>query len=344
MDIFNTTVLNRVVDSLDQPASFLLDLFFPGEQTEDTADIHFDVEKDKPRITPFVHPMKAGKVVQNQGYETKVFQPAYAKDKRHFDPSQPLKRMIGEQIGGTMSPQQRRNLALQFALRDQLRMLTRREEVMASEALLLGQVTVTGDGYPTKVVDFQRHNDLTVALAGGAQWGETDVHPLDDLEAWAGDVQAHSGGVATTVVFDPKAWAIFRKHPDVQKLLDTRRGSTSQAETGPIARGQGSRKARHVGMIGDFDVWVYQDAYVDDAGAVQQLLPDNTVIMGDPANTEGVRAYGAIQDEKAGYQARRFFSKSWLEEDPAVRWLMLQSAPLVVPYRTNATLSATVRA
>ena len=37
-----------------------------------------------------------------------------------------------------------------------------------------------------------------------------------------------------------------------------------------------------------------------------------------------------------------YFSKSWVEEDPAVRYLMLQSAPLVVPYRVNASLCAKV--
>ena len=38
----------------------------------------------------------------------------------------------------------------------------------------------------------------------------------------------------------------------------------------------------------------------------------------------------------------RYFTKSWLEEDPSVRWLLLQSAPLVVPYRPNAVLCATI--
>ena len=48
-----------------------------------------------------------------------------------------------------------------------------------------------------------------------------------------------------------------------------------------------------------------------------------------------------IMDEKAAFKALRYFSKSWLEEDPAVRWLLMQSAPLVVPYRPNASLCAT---
>ncbi len=75
----------------------------------------------------------------------------------------------------------------------------------------------------------------------------------------------------------------------------------------------------------------------------RNLLPDYTVLLGSQNLLEGTRCYGVIQDEKAGYRASRYFSKSWLEEDPAVRWLLLQSAPLIVPYRPNASFCATVR-
>lgn len=341
MDIFDTATLNRVVDNLDQPASFLLDLAFREEQTETSEEIHFDVESDKPRITPFVSPLVAGRVVQNQGFTTKSFRPAYAKDKRVFKPDAPLKRAIGEQIGGSMTPDQRRMIAVRTTQADQLSMLTRREEVMASEALRLGQVTVKGEGFPEAVVNYGRDAALTVVLTGTSQWGETDVEPLDDIETWSETVQEKSGAVATTIVMDPKAWRLARKNQKFLDALDTRRGSNSSAEIGPISRGMS--KARYVGTIGDFDFWVYQGTYVDDDGVTQQLMPDHTVVVLDPVNLLGVRAYGAIQDEKAGYQARRFFSKSWLEEDPAVRYLMMQSAPLVVPYRVNAALAATVR-
>ncbi len=337
MDEYSTGVLNRVVQDLEQPSSFLLDLFFPGTQTEESEEIHFDVESSKRRITPFVSPLRAGRVVDNEGFTTGIFKPAYAKDKRKFNPSDPLKRAIGEQIGGNMSPQERRDAALRAAIEDQLKMLTRREEVMASEALRTGKVTVSGDGYPTTVVDYLREAGLTVTLTSTARWNDSAPVPLDNLETWAGLIQTHSGAVAIDVVMDPDAWTNFRDKTEVKDLLDTRRGSASTAEIGPRA----ARKARFGGTIGDFNFWIYSDSYVDDAGSTQLMLPSGTVILSGP-DLEGVRAYGAIQDEKAQYNAQRYFIKSWLEEDPAVRWLLLQSAPLVVPYRVNASLCATV--
>lgn len=353
MDIFSTQVLNRVVELAPAPSSFLLDTFFPFVQTSDTEEIWFDVDKSRPRITPFVHPMVAGKVVTDRGYETKSFKPAYAKDKRILLPNAPLKRRAGEMIGGTMTPMQRRAAQVNTSIEDQLEMLTRREEVMASEALRLGQVTVTGENYPTVVVNFGRDASLTVALAGGARWGENGVSVLDNLETWAALVQAKSGAAPTQVVMDPKAWGIFRKDAEVKDLLDRWKRSYNEAgasaiDRGPMSRGDGKDRARFVGSVGDFEIWVYSDVYVDEDGNDQNLVPDYTVMMaagndGRKGGLEGVRAYGTILDEESGYKATRYFNKSWLEKDPAVRWLLLQSAPLVFPYRPNASFCATVR-
>lgn len=344
IDIFNTHVLSKVVERLDRPSSFLLDAFFGQEQTEDSEEIHFDIDKSKPRLTPFVSPLVAGKVVDDEGFTTKSFKPAYVKDKRRFDPQRPFKRSIGEKIGGTLNPQQRLEANINRTLTKQLENLTRREEVMASEVLRTGKVTVSGDEYPTVVVDFQRDAALTVALTTTSRWGETGVNLLDNLEDWVAKIQEKSGAVGRTVIMDTLAWRLFKSDAKVEKLLDIRRlRDTADLALGPIAFGQGNELARYVGSIGDLDFWVYNDRYVDDNDTVQKVLPDYTVIVGSPQQLDGTRCYGAIQDEKAGFRAQRFFSKSWLEEDPALRWMLLQSAPLVVPYRPNATFCATVR-
>ena len=353
MDIYTTQVLNRVVEQKPAPSSFLLDRFFPGVQTGDSEEIWFDIDKSKPRITPFVHPFVAGKVIADRGIETKSFKPAYAKDKRLLLPNQPLKRRAGETIGGSLSPAQRRAAQVNDSLDDQLDMLTRREEVMASEGLRLGQVTVAGENYPTVVVNFGRDAALTVTLAGGARWGEAGVSLIDNLETWAGLVQTKSGAAPREVVMDPLAWGIFRKDAEVKDLLDRWKRSMNEAgapalDRGPMSRGDGADRARFVGMVGDFEIWVYSDVYVDEDGNDQKLWPDYTVMLaagngGRKGGLEGVRAYGAILDEKANYKAQRFFSKSWIEEDPPTRYLLLQSAPLVIPYRPNASFCATVR-
>lgn len=337
MDLYNTAVLNLVVAQLPPPAPFILNSFFRNIQTETSEDIHFDVDSGRRRLAPFVSPIVAGKVVLDRGYTTKSFKPAYIKDKRVFDANRPFKRLAGERIGGDMAPAQRLQAALVSSLKDQLDMLTRRQEVMAVEALRTGKVTVEGEMYPRVLVDFGRHADLTKALKTTARWGESGVDPLKDLQDWSMLVTQHSGATASTVVMDVKAWELFSNSEKVQKLLDRFRG---QDRLNATVLGEGGR---YMGNIGDFDIWVYAGWYEHpETGDMTAFLPDYTVMIASP-DLEGTRAYGAIKDEKAGFQALPFFSKSWMEEDPSVRYLLLQSAPLIVPYRVNASFCATVR-
>ena len=341
MDIFTTENLNKMVENLDRPASFLLDTFFSTIQTETSgkiySGIHYDVDLSKVRLLPFVSPLVVGQVV-DKGYVTEIFCPAYVKDMRWFDKSKPLKRSIGEKIGGELSEQERLESALNQALREQLANLTRPEEVMASEALRLGKVTVSGEGYSKQVEDFGRDSALTVALAGRNKWSAATSTPLDNLESWSGLILEKSGGSARTVVMDPKAWSLFRKHKDVQNKF-------SSLNADPLARGQGSEKTRYVGSIGGFDIYVYQDIYVDESDNSIKLLPDHTVILAGREHLEGVRCYGMIiqeiRDEKSGFKGQ-YFVKSWRSDDPSGRLLLMQSAPLVVPYRPNASLCATI--
>ena len=338
MNIFDTAVLTRVVMSLPAPAPFLLNSFFRQVQTEQSEEIHFDVDSGRRRLAPFVSPVVAGQVVQSQGYTTKTFKPAYIKDKRIFNAERALKRSIGEAIGGDMPPAQRMAAVFANELRDQINMLTRRQELMAAEVLRTGKTIVEGAMYPRVEVDFGRDPDLTLRLVDDARWGEgAAVDPLEDLAQWSRLVTQKSGALANIVVMDLKAWQLFSAAPSVQDLLDRQRGT---ATANPAVAGEGGR---HMATIGDLEIWVYQSWFNDpDTDAQVPYLPPYTVILTGP-DLEGTRCYGAIKDAEAGFQAVPYFAKSWDDEDPAVRYMMLQSAPLIVPYRVNASMCVTVR-
>jgi hypothetical protein len=93
--------------------------------------------------------------------------------------------------------------------------------------------------------------------------------------------------------------------------------------------------------------WSYNDVYVDPADNTDKsLMPSGEVLLIDRNNVEGVRCYAAIQDiealESGEQAATRYFPKTWVEKNPSVRWMLLQSAPLMVPFRVNATASMEV--
>ncbi len=340
MGIYSTTSLNRLVQSLKRPQTALLSAFFPSIETSDTEDIKFDVESKKRRIAPFVSPLREGRLVEDEGYVTKSFTPAYVKDKRVFDPNKALKRRASESIGGDTTPVNRQQANLAIASADQIDMLMRRKEVMASEVLRTGKVTIGGDGYPEVLVDFGRNALHTKTLTLADRWGETGVDGMADLEDWGLLILQNSGAIVRDVIMDVDAWRLFRAMSSAEKYLNTRPLSAAEAGVGYVQFAQ--LGLSYKGAIGEYRFWVYSDWYVNDAGSEVPILPSNTVLMVSP-ELMGVQHHGAIRDEEAGIQPMEFFSKSWTVPDPSRRFLLMQSAPLVVPYRVDASLCATVR-
>jgi hypothetical protein len=96
------------------------------------------------------------------------------------------------------------------------------------------------------------------------------------------------------------------------------------------------------GTIDGFNIWTYSGWYVDPLDGVEKEIWPADVIALVSAALEGVRAYGAIKDGKAGLRALPFFPKMWEEDDPPVEFLMLQSAPLLVPMRPDASYALDV--
>lgn len=338
MDIFSTAVLAQVVANLKRPKLFLLNSFFKQEQRETTEEIHFEVEHGRRKIAPFVSPLRAGKIVQGEGSTVKSLKPAYVKPKTPFDPNAPLRRTIGEQIGGVLAPAQRIQANLARTLLDHVTQIDRRMEWMAVRALLDGKYTIVGEAYPETLIDFQRDPALRIVKGAGAKWSDNGVNPLDDLQDWALLVAQASGVYPGEVVMDPTAWKRFRDNPAVKERWNSLNGNISNLQ--PAAAGDGGK---FMGSIDGFDIYTYADWYVDPADDVEKpMLPSGTVLLTSADGLQGYRAFGAIRDEEAGYQALPYFAKSWVEKDPSVRFLLTQSAPLVVPYRINASLAASV--
>ncbi|MDD9340305.1 MAG: major capsid protein [Providencia heimbachae] len=347
MNIFDTNVLVQVVPNLMTSQNWLLDKFFPNVVESDTAEISIDVDVGLRRMAPFVSPLVEGKLVESRKFQTNSFTPAYIKDKRAPDLRKPIRRQIGERVGGQYTAAEREMLNLQFELTDQIDMVNRRLEWMAASALVSATVTVTGEGYETKVVDFGRASELTVTLSGSDKWptqidaGKTNTKPTDDIEDWAQRLLKNSGTVATDIVFTTKSWKAFRLDTTIKDNAITFPALNpfgNQINAGT----QIQKGAVYKGRWGNYDLWLYNDWYIDPIDKIEKpMIPDGSVIMSG-ADLMGTRAFGAIIDPAFEYGPMAYAPKSWLENDPAQRFLMMQSSPLVIPSRVNAALCATV--
>lgn len=337
-DIFSTDSLQGVVEDLKVPGNTLVQTFFPTTVTEESEEIHFDVDDARRRVAPFVSPMVAGKVVAGRAQKVKSFKPAYIKDVRPFTPDGSFKRVMGETIGGgVISAQERMELRVVQELGDQLNMLRRRQELMALEALSTGAVTVSGELYPTTVVSFGRDAALSpAALTSTARWGQSAAAPLTNLRVWAGLAQQKSGVYTRDVIMDPETLEAFVQDPKVEKKLDQSNVSNVQINVDQ----SDDEGLAFIGTINGFRIWSYSGWYVNDADTEVSMLPQGRVIL-TSRRVDGIQAYGAIRDHDA-LSAVPFHTKSWLQDNPSVRFLMMQSAPLMVPTRVNASLGVNV--
>jgi hypothetical protein len=259
--------------------------------------------------------------------------------------------MIGERIGGTMTGAEREAANLEFEMTDQIDMLTRRLEWMAAQALLFGTVTITGDGFPTVVVDFGRDPSLTVSLTGSAQWTVANViagtaSPTTNLEAWQRQILKKSGAVVTDIILTTSAWEGFIADPLLKGAIFYPRLGDSGNIVDPGARIE--RGASFKGRWGQYDIYVYNEWFVEsgtDGQAIVDkeypMLVDGSVILAGP-DLMGTRGFATILDPMFNYAALPFAPKTWVSEDPAQRYLMIQSSPIIIPSRVNASFSANV--
>lgn len=338
-DLFSTNTLKAIVADLRVPQTGLLDAYFRNVSLDDTEEIHFDLDNKPRRIAPFVSPLVEGRVVKSRGFSTATFKPAYVKDKRAFHPARAIKRAMGERVGGgELSPVQRQQVLLVQDMTDQLEMVQRRLEWMACQALHSGSITVTGDDYPTQVVDFGRAAGQTIVKGASTKWNDAGINPLNDLQDWSDLMVKNSGVGLTEVTMTVDVWKVFRANAEVKTRLDRWRGNSTLQQDAVQREGR-----VFMGMVDQFAIYAYSGWFIDPtSGTETAMLPAGTVIgTGGASAVEGVQHFGAILDHDA-LQAMPYFVKSWVEQDPSMRYLLMQSAPLTVPYRINATLRATV--
>lgn len=345
---FSTTDLIQVVPTLKRSQKFLLDRFFPNIKVSDTEFVAIDIDVGLRRMSPFVSPLVQGKLVEQRRYQTNLYKPAYIKDKRAPDLRKPVMRQIGERIGGgDLTGAEREQANINFEMTDQIDMLDRRLEWMAAQALRTGTVLIEGEGFESELVDFGRDSALTVALTGNNQWGVTanfdadgrDPVPSRSIERWQHDILRLSGAQVEDIVFTTTPWLHFLNARGVQGAIyfpKQGEGGNSINPGATIAPG-----AVFKGRWGNYNLWVYNDWYIDENGVEQPMIPDGTVIMSGP-QLMGTRAFGQIMDPAFNYASLPYAPKTWVENDPAQRILLMQSSPIVIPSRVNASFAGSV--
>jgi hypothetical protein len=164
---------------------------------------------------------------------------------------------------------------------------------------------------------------------------------MDSLQSMINTVRrAKFGGPANRLTVGTDVWEVMQKSDEIKAQLD-KNYNYMKASTLNLGLREGN-EAEYVGNLSqNLQIWVYNDYYEAEDGTQTAFMNSKDIVL-TGSNVLGIRAYGAIQDIKAGLKATPMYPKMWDEEDPSATIIMTQSAPLMVPVNPNATLKATV--
>jgi len=341
--VYNTEELLGVYRDLESAQEFWLS-FFPSLYTSESERIEWSKITDYRHLAPLVLPTAQGRPTFKAEENLFSVKPGYLKPKDAVQATAMLTRRAGlGEIGQAvpLSPQGRYNATVTAILQKHRSDIERRWEWMAAQAILNGTITLEDDGYPAATVDFKRDAGHTVALTGGARWGEVGVSIVDSIDSWNDTMaDAKFGGPATDVIMGAQAWAVFKADAQVQKLLEADIRNTSGTAL-DLGVGNGDKVQFKGNLSRNLRIWVYSDYYeMPDGTIVPYMDPKDVLMIGQ--SVRGVKAFGAILDKRAGFQPLPIFPKMWENEDPSATMLMTQSAPLMVPVNPNNTFKARV--
>lgn len=329
MGLFTTRQLISVTQETVKFQSLFLDLFFKREITFSTAQVMLDKITGRAPIAVYVSPTVQGKVQRNLGGMTRTLQPGYVKPKHQVLPDMVVDRLPGEDPAVLQDPAYRRNRIIAQNLKLEEQSIIQVEEQQATEAILRGKYTMTGEQFAPVEVDFGRNPANNITQSGSAAWSAQDPETFDptyDIDMYCDQ----ASGAVNIAVMDGLTWRTLNSFKLFREKLDTRRGSNSQLETALKDLGG---VVSFKGHYGELAIVVSKNQYINADGHVVKYMPDNTLVLGN-TDAGGIRCYGMIHDAEAlaeGISAAKRYPKNWITSgDGSSEYTMTQSAPLMV--------------
>lgn len=370
VDLYSPRSMMQALLQTKPPRTFLRTKMIRRDEYSDREQIDVDTKTGARRLAPFVNPNKGyAKSVDRIGFSTQSITPPMVAEKRPLTITDLQKRLPGETIYSQQSMEERAGILLGQDLADMDEMITRREEWMCAKALLN---TGLSGGSPGTIIScvgddfsqdyfFPRDASLIHAAPGAAPNGLGTAAPT-------------STKLTAARTWDASTADIVNQFRQIQRLIARLTGtSVDWAICGALAAdallvapsltgisGQLNTRRLDLGLIspqdmgdgvqylGSFagtgiDIFAYNEWFIDPTDGVEKPVIDDKIVAFGSSRSYTVLRYGAVgvtsgldnQAQIAAIAGRRI-PESWIEKEPAVRFLKISSRPLVVPVQNNA--------
>lgn len=340
VSMYEPRTMRRAIAIMPPVHTFLSDLLITERNTHPTETIDVDIRKGARQVAPIVHPKRGGKVIRDEGFETKSYKAPLVEPVTVTDADKLSQRMPGESLYGGKKPADRAQERVGRDLARMDEMITRLEELMLANLIFTGTVPLKGDGVDV-VMAFGFTNDET--LTGGDLWTDgANSDPIAKIEEKVELIKKSGFKQATDVLMEPTAANAFINHPKVKDQMDTRRINLGEIEPKKLPNG-----ATYIGTLkkSGLDLYSYQDYYLDEITDPDNPVEKELVPVGKVAivstNANFSLEYGAVTlldketEQWTTYEDTRV-PDSWTEKKPDRRMLSVTSRPLVIPHEVNA--------
>lgn len=339
VDLFHWRSMTEAINEIQAPPSFLLDKVFTQRRQALAEDIDVDIVIGGKNLAPFVSPIEEGIVVDKLGRKMQSIKAPRIRLKKELAAAELMTvRAPGAELyvpgGGNIDAYKAQKIGAE--LQDLLSQITRTKEWMAAQALQ-GKLTVAQENLAFEI-DFLLPDDHKAVLTSTDLWSDTtNSNPIKNIRTWKSLVANATGFTADIAICGSSVAQALIDHPKVQAVIKT----TSGIAAGALSLEQAGN---YVGRLAGVDIFEYSAEYTDVSGVAQKFIPDNSFIL--IASAGPFRLYHAlILDLDTGASvASPFFSKSWIEKDPSVMWILAESRPLPVPHWPECMVFATVLA
>lgn len=354
VDFFQQRTLQKIVHGLETPPSYLLKKFFGNVGYIDTP--HFDIDVipyEGRKLAPFVDPRSGGSLHYLDGFRMKNYRLAYIAPKIPLSGEDTFVRRPGENIYQQFSPNERLQRDVAVSLRKLERLIARREEYMAAQALFTGKIEVSIDGVNSYVNDFWSDyretpdgtlsDDAPVASVTWTGASVTDI--LNSL-----DNQLDSVAEKTSLVPD---FALLGRTAAQTLLTQLAAEDAFERKTihfGDFDPAEHADGVRYLGTLRypSLDLFTYNAKVIGpSSGALESLVPENQVLLGT-IKAETSRVYGPVQvyderNESVWITGEARVPNSWVQRDEvAGRVVQLTSRVLLTVDQPEAFKVLTV--
>lgn len=355
MTLVDTYTLVDAIDErqLFKPKSVLSRNFFPVSEKFITGNyVKIDIIKGSRRVAPVVHPTNEGFLVEDRPFKTHIVEAPYIKllhrnTALDFQTRQPGQISYRQNEADEVSEDL---VAKKMGedLAEATDMVMRRVELMASEAMSEGKITLREldeDGVEQIIgeLDFQRDAGNDITLAGTNVWDHEDSDPVGDILTWRHLIAEKSGCNEVKMYCSTSAIQALLKNEQVQKMLNVRSLVIATLERNEIQPGE-----VFYGEIHGVKIYSYIDWYRDPTTQLNKpYIAEKQVIMGC-TDAKNYLYYNAIPDLDwgggSGMVTLPIFPKIKSKWNPSAREMLTQSRPLIVLNQPDSTVRVKVLA